>query len=753
MSGVFAVFKIHSDGQARPALASVASAALADPCRAVWRWGLCADVGRQFVDGRSSIRSSRTASSAGAASGGGSMPARSSTSRTQGQSQVSERLPSARASAASGGTLAPRSQVSQWSSQPQGDPGSVWQGAAAPSTAAGSMPSSSGLEGRWAASLRSRSSEGGQPSRSGYGSAAPSGAAVSVPGSGGGPSGGWAASQTGQSGGAPSFSHRGGAPVAASRASGSWSAAAPSSSFSLAAPSTAAGSMPSSGGLAGRWATSLRSRSSEGGQPSRSGYGSAAPSGAAVSVPGSGGGSSGGWAASQTGQSGGAPSFSHRGGAPVAASRASGSWSAAAPSSSFSLGVGAPAAPSQASGSRGSWLRSALSGVKSLVSRPPTLSESLATWSKESGVDELKSWLVAESFLDATESGTLRPSQVINLELPSLPDVFDRMSGLRSVELHDNFGPELPPSFTSSTSLQTLDVSETAIQRLPEDLGSMPSLKSIDVRATNISRLPDSVDPSRISVIADTDVLEQAYDRLYERTPSESSRSRLAPRLGSISSRMSVLQDMRSLGLISEQAWSQAHSRMVNASMKSSNTLSGNGLAKDAEITTARQGYSDASGLVSRLAASNQPLSVDHLLAINSLVGSGGRYHPNISASGDSYGSFRSRPLPVPERADYRMRHPEPSRLSRLTQDLVDRVNSEVSRLRNSDDVASKVEAAAECCIAIDQHPSVSRRQWPHRTPGDVVDPSAAGLTACIHGVRVSNDGASWVWPRQSHPR
>ncbi len=84
--------------------------------------------------GTSGLPSGRTAGSVGgmgAAVGGGSVPARSSTGRSQRQAQAPDGLSGGRHSAAYGGTRAPRVQVSDWPSQPQRGHGSAWQGVAA----------------------------------------------------------------------------------------------------------------------------------------------------------------------------------------------------------------------------------------------------------------------------------------------------------------------------------------------------------------------------------------------------------------------------------------------------------------------------------------------------------------------------------------------------------------------------------------------------------------------------------------------
>src|SRR5215207_10139157 len=163
---------------------------------------------------RSSIRSSRTAGSAGAASGGGSLPVRSSTGRSQGQSQVPEGLPSGRSSMVSGGAFAPRSQTPDWQSQPQSGYGYGYGGAAR-TAPGGSLPGSGGFAGGWAESQMGHSSVGVQPPQSGSRSAAPPATGMSMPVADGGFGGGWAASQMGGSSGgvgaSPSMAGRAGA--------------------------------------------------------------------------------------------------------------------------------------------------------------------------------------------------------------------------------------------------------------------------------------------------------------------------------------------------------------------------------------------------------------------------------------------------------------------------------------------------------------------------------------------------------------
>ncbi len=284
------------------------------------------------------------------------------------------------------------------------------------------------------------------------------------------------------------------------------------------------------------------------------------------------------------------------------------------------------------------------------------------------------------------------------LDVPSLPDAFDRIPDLAAVHLHHNFGPELPPSITSSIALETLDVSNSRIRRLPQDLGAMASLTTVDVRrCPDLSQLPQSVDPSRIRVLADpgSDIEERALDRLYERTASPASRTALAPRIHEAAGRLAALQDRRSSGQIGEQAWRLAQSGMVEESMQGSDTLSGKGLAAQGEVTTARQAYQEAALLAGNLATSRAPLTVQHLLAVNGLVGQGGTYHPNIAEHGDAYGRIRSGRIAISDQQGDELQHAQPGRVPVLMQDLVDRVNLESARLEGSGDVFAKVELAA----------------------------------------------------------
>jgi hypothetical protein len=284
------------------------------------------------------------------------------------------------------------------------------------------------------------------------------------------------------------------------------------------------------------------------------------------------------------------------------------------------------------------------------------------------------------------------------LDVPSLPDAFDRIPDLAEVHLHHNFGPELPPSIMACTTLETLDVSNSRIKRLPQDLGTIASLTTINVRrCPGLSQLPRSVDPSRIHVFADpgSAIEERTLDRLYERTASPASRSALTPRIHEAAARMAALQDKRSSGRIDDQAWRLAQSSLVEESMKGSDTLSGKGLAEKGQINTARQSYQEADRLVGLLAANRAPLTVGHLLAVNGQVGQGGTYHPNITAGGGGYGSFRSGRIVIGERGDDTLLAADPSRVPALMQDLVDRVNLVSAGLEGCGDAFAKVGLAA----------------------------------------------------------
>jgi Fic family protein len=158
---------------------------------------------------------------------------------------------------------------------------------------------------------------------------------------------------------------------------------------------------------------------------------------------------------------------------------------------------------------------------------------------------------------------------------------------------------------------------------------------------------------------------------------------------------MNALQEMQSSGQIGPQAWSLARSRVIEESMKGSDTLSGKGFAAQAELSRAQQSYRTASGLAGDLAAAKGPLTVGDLLAINSEVGRGGTYHTNIRDEGDSYGGFRSGTLPLSDQQGIDLLHPDPNRLPVLMQELVDRVNLDSMRLQHSRDTFAKVELAA----------------------------------------------------------
>lgn len=358
-----------------------------------------------------------------------------------------------------------------------------------------------------------------------------------------------------------------------------------------------------------------------------------------------------------------------------------------------------------------SQLRGALSAGSSAISSavrhfaapeppppPRSLQECFDEWSRRPGVSKAQAANVAWAIGSGKTFGSVMAQSSARLDVPSLPDVFHRITDLWEVHLHDNFGPELPPGITASQTLEKLDVSRSRLQKLPDDLGSMPALTAIDVRGcSDLSCLPRSVDPSRISVIADpgSAIEEDAFDRLYQRTASQSARSELSPRIRDIASRMNALRQMHSSGQIGPQAWSLACSRVIEESMKGSDTLSGKGFAAQAELSRAQQSYRAASGLAGDLAAAEGPLTVGDLLAINSEVGRGATYHPNIREHGDSYGAYRTGRLPISDQQGDDLLHPEPSRLPVLMQELVDRVNLDSMRLQHSGDTFAKVELAA----------------------------------------------------------
>lgn len=385
-------------------------------------------------------------------------------------------------------------------------------------------------------------------------------------------------------------------------------------------------------------------------------------------------------------------------------------------------------APGAASGGSGaSWFRGApsfarmrealstggssiASAVKTLAgsSVPPAaplpLAQVIDGWSKQPGVTEAQAAEVSWVIGSGMTFGVMRAKSATRLDVPSLPDVFDRIPDLTEVHLHDNFGPELPPSVTASTNLETLDVSNSRIRRLPQDLGSMAALTTLDVRrCPGLLELPASVDPSRIRVIADpgSAIEERILDRLYERTASPASRAALTPRIQDAAARMAALQGMRSSGQIGEQAWRVAQDGVSEESMKGSDTLSGKGLAMGGQVNMARQSYLEADRLAASLAASGAALTVADLLAVNGQVGRGGTYHPNITEHGDGYGSFRSGRIAISDQQGDELQHPDPSRVPALMQDLVDKVNLESARLDGSGDVFAKVELAASAAAQL----------------------------------------------------
>lgn len=82
---------------------------------------------------------------------------------------------------------------------------------------------------------------------------------------------------------------------------------------------------------------------------------------------------------------------------------------------------------------------------------------------------------------------------VSSCHLTALPDIFDNMRALTTLNARNNMLVELPRSICSLTALRALDVRNNELARLPKKIGSLSTLQRLYVAQNLLESLPSSI--------------------------------------------------------------------------------------------------------------------------------------------------------------------------------------------------------------------------------------------------------------------